>query len=125
MGNIDELADRVFAAIEAGDRAAVAEIWADDAEIWHNFDRITQSKEQNLATLDWMCANTTSRSYDEVRRTLTETGFVQQHVLRLGFADGRTAEIPACVIAEIRDGKVVRVDEYLDSAQADAAFRPR
>lgn len=124
MGDIDDLADRIFSAIESGDRDAVAGLWHDDIEVWHNFDRVTQTKDQNLATLEWMCARTERLDYADVRRVPTEDGFVQQHVLRLTFADGRTAEIPACVVVGVRDGRVIRIDEYLDSAQADAAFRP-
>ena len=36
------LADRFFAAIEAGDIAAVREIYSPDAEIWHNTDGLVQ-----------------------------------------------------------------------------------
>jgi ketosteroid isomerase-like protein len=28
--------------------------------------------------------------------------------------------IPACIVAEVADGKITRIDEYLDSAQAAA-----
>ncbi|MCU1361147.1 MAG: hypothetical protein JWN99_2436 [Ilumatobacteraceae bacterium] len=34
--DIDELADRLFSAIQAGDIDAVADTYADDAIIWHN-----------------------------------------------------------------------------------------
>ena len=37
--------------------------------------------------------------------------------------DGRTADLPAAICVGRRDGKVVRIDEYLDSAHVTAAFR--
>jgi ketosteroid isomerase-like protein len=59
-----------------------------------------------------------------VRRHATPTGFAQQHVLRLTFPDGRTADLPAAIFVEVRDGRVTRIDEYLDTASVAAAFGP-
>jgi ketosteroid isomerase-like protein len=49
-----ELADRLFAAIEAGDTATVAELYAPDVKVWHNYDQIEQERDANLAVLGWM-----------------------------------------------------------------------
>src|SRR5205823_4010714 len=46
-----ELADRLFAAIEKGDVDCVAALYADDAVIWHNFDGIEQPRDANLVVL--------------------------------------------------------------------------
>lgn len=121
---IDALADRIFAAIEAGDAGSVAACWADDVEVWHNTDGITQTKAENLATLGWMVANTVAREYRDIRRRCHGNGFTQQHVLHLEFADGRSADLPAGLFVEIADGRVTRIDEYLDTAQVAAAFPP-
>ena len=40
--DINALADRLVAAIEAGDVEGVAAIYADDAVIWHNTDQVEQ-----------------------------------------------------------------------------------
>ena len=34
--------------------------------------------------------------------------------------DGRPVAAPACVVAEVRDGRIARIEEYLDSSQAAA-----
>jgi len=111
------VADDLFACITKGDVDGVKAIYAPDAKIWHNFDGVEQNVEQNLQVLGWMARSFTERSYDDVRRQEWETGFVQQHVLRVTKPDGTVVAIPACIVAEVSDGKITRIDEYLDSAQ--------
>ena len=118
----DEVADAVFDAIERGDIARLTHLWADDIEVWHSNDGIVQDKAQNLAVLGFMAEHTASIEYVDPIRDLTATGFVQRHVLRLTFADGRVAELPIAIFAAVRDGQVTRIDEYVDSAHVAAAF---
>ena len=128
---IETLADSVFRAIESRDVAAIESMWADDIAVWHNTDGVEQTKDQNLAVMTWMFAHTASLEYrDVVRHVHTDPdgegpGFSQRHALHLGFADGRTAVIPAAIFATLHDGRVVRIDEYLDSGQVSAAFPSR
>ena len=118
----EELADRLVAAIEAGDVESVAAIYADDVVIWHNTDQVEQSKVDNLAVLGWLVRNTASRSYRDIRRSVTDEGFVQQHVLHVEFSDGRSADLPACLVVQVVDGRITRLDEYLDNVGVTAAF---
>ena len=119
---INILADRLFAAIEAGDLEAVAACYADDAVIWHNTDQADQHKADNLQVLSWLVGHTAVRSYRDIRRTVIDHGFVQQHSLHLGFDDGRTADLPACLVVAVADELIVRIDEYLDGAAVEATF---
>ncbi len=116
-----DVADRIFAAIEAGDAATVAAIYADDIAVWHSNDGIEQTKAENLRVLDWLIRNTTSREYRSIRRYEIEGGFVQQHDLHVVLPDGRTADLPACIVAEVSGDQITRIDEYIDSSAA-AAF---
>lgn len=115
MSTCDEIADGIVAAITAGDSAALGEWYADDVVIWHNTDGIEMNKEQNLASLDALAAMTTSRSFSNIRRYEFHGGFVQQHVMHLNWGS-RTGELPGCLVVMVRDGKVIRADEYLDGA---------
>jgi len=124
MSSVTDVADRIFAAIEAGDADAVAAIYADDAVIWHNNDGVEQTKAQNLRVLDWLVRLTTRREYCNIRRYEIEGGFVQQHDLHVDLSDGRSAILPACVIVQVDGDKITRIDEYLDSAAATATFSP-
>jgi ketosteroid isomerase-like protein len=111
----DDLANRLFQAIEGGDIAGVRALYAPDAVVWHNNDGVEQSPEQNLRVLQWVVDNLAERAYEDVRRQITDDGFVQQHVLRFT-RDGTRQEIPACLVVRCADGRITRIDEYLDSA---------
>ncbi len=112
-----EIADRFFAAIEAGDVDALREIYAPDATIWHNYDDIDQPVVDNLKTLTMLHSLMPDMRYTEVRRTITDDGFVQQHVL-LGTAPGGALRMAAMLRVDIDNGHVQRIEEYLDPAQA-------
>jgi ketosteroid isomerase-like protein len=112
-----ELADRFFAAISKGDLATVRAIYAPDALIWHNDDQVTQSVEQNLQVLTWVTKNIAGLRYEEIRRHVTPSGFVAQHVLRGTAPNGKALEVAACILCSVKDGRITRLDEYLDSAQ--------
>ncbi len=111
------VAERFFAAIPKGDLETVRAIYAPDAVIWHNNDRKGQNVEENLAVLAWVVKNVSGLRYEDVRRHPTPNGFVQQHVLRGRAPSGAAVEIPACIVCAVANGRITRLDEYLDSAQ--------
>lgn len=115
MEHIDVIANRLIAAIEAGDRDALGAVYADDVVVWHNTDQVEMTKEQNLASLDALAAMTTTRRFTDVRRHAVDGGFVQQHVLHLDWGSG-SGSLPGCVVVQLRDGLIARIDEYLDGA---------
>ena len=114
-----DVAGRLFAAIEAGDVEAVGALYADDIEVWHNHDRRVQTRDENLRVLRWLVREFEDVRYEEVRREATASGFVQQHVLAATRRDGVRVEVPACVVVRVEGGRIVRIDEYLDSASVD------
>lgn len=116
------LAARFFGAIERGDLAEVEDCYHHDARIWHNFDRAEQTVAENLSVLRTLCAVVADRRYDVVRRLDTSDGFVQQHVLR-GAAPGGELALEAMMYVTVRDGRIVRLEEYLDTAQL-SVLRP-
>jgi len=117
---IAAVARQLFDAIERGDVDALRSLYHVDARIWHNTDGAQQSVDENLRVLRWLVRNTSLRRYEEVRREMIPSGFVQMHVLRLDLNAGRTVRIPACLVAKISNGRITRIDEYLDSAQVAA-----
>ena len=124
---MDEAATRAFAkrffdAIEQGDVDTVADCYTDDVAVWHNFDNLAQTKDQNLATLRGMVSRISERSYGERRCEVFPGGFIHQHVLSGVRKDGQRVSLPAALICRLRDGKIARLDEYLDSAHV-AEFR--
>jgi len=119
---IDDLAGRLFAAIERGDIDAVARCYQPDVAVWHSPSGREQTREQNLALLSLLSRCCSDWRYEDVRREIFADGFVQQHVLRLRNARGVPVEIPVCIVVRLRDGAIARIDEYLDGAAAAPLF---
>ena len=117
------LAKRFFDCVEAGDVDGLVACYAPDAKIWHNTDGLEQAPAENERTLKGMVERIVDRLYDERRLNVFPGGFVHQHVLRgTRKHDGVRVALPACVICQVKDGKITRLDEYFDSAGV-AQFR--
>ncbi len=119
------LLDRIIAAARAGDATDLHEVYAEDAVIWHNTDDRTQTVERNARVLEAMDRFVTDREYTDRRVTAFEGGAVQQHVLRgTTRSTGQRVALHACVVIAVNDeGRISRLDEYFDSAEA-ALFGP-
>jgi ketosteroid isomerase-like protein len=117
-----DIADRLLAAITAGDAEAVRGIYSPDAELWHNFDQRNQTVDENLATLVDLHRRLSDIAYTEVRRFSAPGGFVQQHVLT-GNAKGGPLCMPAMIRFWVEAGRITRLEEYLDTAQAMVMYR--
>jgi ketosteroid isomerase-like protein len=112
------LADRLFGAVEEGDLEGLRQLYHPAARIWHNYDQREQTVEENLATLEWLCQRLFDRRYDVIRRDTLPDGFVQQHVLYGLTRAGEPFAMPACMVVRCSQGRITRIDEYLDPAQA-------
>lgn len=110
------LAERFFGAIEAGDIATVSACYHPQAVIWHNDDGLETTPAQNLELLRNYIANVPKREYLNRRLFPIEGGFMQQHDTVLNMADGRVLTLPVCIVFQVVDGKIRRLDEYLDRA---------
>ena len=115
------LAKRFFDCVEQGDIDGLVACYAPDAEIWHNTDEAIQGPEDNRKTLAGMVTRILDRVYDNRRVEVFAGGFVQQHVLRgTRSHDGVRVALPACIVCAVKDGKITRLDEYLDSVSVAA-----
>jgi uncharacterized protein len=108
---------RFFAALEAGDIATLREIYAPDAVIWHNDDLIEQPVEENLKTLQGLHRVVSGLHYDITRRVVVEDGVLEQHVLRGQLPDGSDVELYCAMYLQVQDGRITRIEEYLDSGK--------
>jgi ketosteroid isomerase-like protein len=113
-----DLADRFLTAVESGDADTVRAIYAPHAKIWHNFDGVEQTVEENMRVLGWFARTLPNRRYRVLRREATRDGYFQQHVVEAVLPDGTDWKMPACLVVTVKDGRITRLDEYLDSAQA-------
>jgi ketosteroid isomerase-like protein len=111
-----EVARRLMQAIEQGDVAAVAELYADDMVGWRSFDRRELGKKSMVRVIEWLAKEVRDVHYEAIRVEPTPKGYVQQHVLHATAPDGTHVEAPACLVVEVRGGRISRLDEYIDSA---------
>jgi len=110
------LADRLFACIEQGDLASLHHLYDRDIVLWTNFDNRESDFHRSMKVLDWMITNLSDRRYDVTRREVIADGFLQEHVLHGTAPNGTAIAMPACIIATVADGRITRINEYLDPA---------
>lgn len=113
-----DAADRLFAAIERGDRAAVADMWSEDIAVWRTDGRPPSKFDQKaraLRVIDWFISATAERSYEILDRQLFENGFVQQHVLHATGHAGQSIAVRVCIVIKLdKEGVINSIDEYFD-----------
>jgi ketosteroid isomerase-like protein len=109
------LAKRFVAAIMAKDIDTIRQCYAPDAKIWHNFDNIYQSVDENIRGVHWIHKVLAGVNYDVKRIQPFPGGYLQEHVLRGKLPNGEDFAMPACVVCTVRDGRITALDEYLDS----------
>lgn len=117
------LADQMFRAIETGDLDALRAVYADDVVVWTNFDDTEHPLDRAMTIVGWLCSKLGDRHYEVKRRELITGGFLQQHVLRGTAPDGTVVAMPACIIGTVADGRITRVEEYLDPAGVAALLK--
>ena len=111
-----ELARHFIESIEKGDIEATRECYSPDARIWHNFDNVSQTVDENMKVLAWMMRKATKRSYEITRLEEIAGGYLQQHALRMTNQKGEELVMHACVVVSVEGGKISRIEEYLDPA---------
>jgi uncharacterized protein len=114
---MNALADRMARAYERNDAEAIAACYTPDARIWHNIDGAEQTVQDQMGASRWLNEKLTNLKQEIISRHFFEGGYVQRYVVHGSLVNGGGAfHMPLCLIAIVRDGRVARLDEYLDSA---------
>jgi ketosteroid isomerase-like protein len=121
-----EVADRLFDAIENGDKSAVDRLWSDDIAVWRSGPRRDPTKSDDkaraLRVIDWFVSATTERHYEILDRRLFDDGsvrgFVQQHILHATGHGDQSISMRVCIVIRVgANGLIDRIDEYFDPAE--------
>jgi ketosteroid isomerase-like protein len=112
----EAIAESFSEAYPKGDFDTLRHLFHPDAIIWHNYDRQKQTVEENLAMATTVHGVTRFR-YDNIRRCYFDGGFVQQHDVCGETLSGVEWAAEACIVFHLSGGRIVRFDEYLDTAQ--------
>ena len=121
--SVPDVAERFLEALRAGDVDAARACCHEDLAVWHNYDGKTQTLDENMALLGWMTKRCRERRYDVRRLEAIEGGYLQQHTLELVLDDGRSGSAEALAIVSVRDGRIARIEEYIDGGAIGALLQ--
>ena len=113
----ERIAQRFYDAICRQDFGTLLrDIYAPNAEIWHNTDGLTISPAENVEAIKQLAAAVNRYRYDIVRRIDHEGGFVLKFIMNVELKSGEMMSVPVCGIFDIKDHRITRLEEYYDTA---------
>jgi ketosteroid isomerase-like protein len=110
-----EIASQLFAALAGQDEAAVRGLCSPDLKVRQN-NGPPMSLDSLLKFNRMVGKAVTGFRYEDAVCSATEAGFVEEHAVRGTLPDGKPLELAVCVVADVKDGKVTIVREYVDTA---------
>lgn len=100
----------------ANDLETMSGFCADDMIMWHGHIRHEFSKSDMFAYLKTVVDRSDIRFHDIVMQP-TPTGAVVQVLSDVTVFGGDSAtDVPICIVYRLRDGLIVRMDEYIDGS---------
>ena len=116
-GEIRELCEAFFDAYQDQRVDILERVLADDCVIWHNVFGRETTKQDNLSRYHDSYRGQRRRTYDDRIVNTFHDGFVIQYQLRGVMTNGHTGSLWICIVARVRDGRITRIDEYMDSGR--------
>jgi ketosteroid isomerase-like protein len=118
---MSKLAQDFFDAVCRADKKFLENTYAPDAVVWHNTDQTEKSATASIETIQWLIDNISNFRYENARTMPTPSGFVRLHVCRgTHKSTGRELRVPVACIADVKNGRITRFEEYFDSSQGAA-----
>jgi ketosteroid isomerase-like protein len=121
VGRVDTehraLCHALFDAIEREDPEGMARCNAPGMTLWFNVTGEEVSGEDTIAAQAAGRRIQRRRTYDDRIIHTFDDGFVVQYTLTVVLHDGSRRALSACAVAEVHDGRIVKLSEYLDSSR--------
>ena len=112
-----KIAADLFTAFEIGDMDTVRRLCAPEFKARQNLNN-----EFDVETLiqfsQAVSAIVDDFRYEEIIRSATDRGFVEEHTVTGTLPNGSRLTLAACVVADIENGKIMQLREYVDTAAA-------
>lgn len=116
-GEIRDLCNRFFDAYQDRRIDELREIYAPECVIWTNVFQKEMTGDENLAALPKSYAMARRRTYDDRTINVFDEGFVIQYTLSGVHHTGHRGALSVCIVALCRGGKIIRIDEYMDTSK--------
>jgi ketosteroid isomerase-like protein len=107
-----------FDAVVSGDVATIERVLAPEMVSWQNARGTETPRDVLLRRIGGIAAAGNGFHYEDIVCEATSDGFVERHTACLTSPEGKPVRIPAVVVGLIKDGRITRIDEYIDSAAA-------
>ena len=88
-----------------------------DAVMWHNYDQTDWPAAETIANFSAIRAVFPDCRFENVRTAGCGSVSLAQWDFTLTLPDGSLLRAPGCFVVHERDGRIARVEEYMDSAQ--------
>jgi hypothetical protein len=93
-----------------------ASFLTEDFVLWNNCYKVEAARNTALAFFNWLTTVMRGNRYYDIRRYLTPTGVVQQHLTSFDTDQGSFKDIPMLLVFTTRGDKISRCEEYVDSS---------
>lgn len=114
MATTTELIDGFDRGI-TGEPDAMVATFAPGAVVWHNYDRKVVDAVENMGSVGMLTQIVRDMSMEHLRIEEFPGGFLYQFALHgTVIASGKPFEMHNVVIASVADGRITRIDEYVD-----------
>jgi ketosteroid isomerase-like protein len=115
MAEAKELAEALAAGIDGRDLDGFVSALAPGAIVWHNHDRLEVDALDNMAMVATLAHLVDDMTSETLYLAPTDDGFVFQYVVRgTVSSNGKPFEMHNCIVATTADGRITRIDEYVD-----------
>ena len=113
---IREICEQFFDAYENKHDDILDKLYSDDCIIWHNVFGKDTTREDNLAAMR-VDKGQRRRTYNDRTINTFADGFVIQYTLNGVMTNGHRGALWICIVGKVRDGKITRIDEYMDTSK--------
>ena len=114
------VANQFFGGLLDGDLPALQAACGPGSVLWINLTEQERPLEASLPGFARLRAKVPDLRMDAVRRRGVPGGFVEQHVLAGTMPDGAPLRVVGCFLGTVEDGRIARLEEYVDGSQAAA-----
>lgn len=114
VAEYQDVADKWSAMIANRDVAILSELFYDDAEIWHSSDQKNMNMQDITQAVGGVFSVFKELGLKNINRSFLEEGFVQRHVIVGTHVSGAELNLAACVFVTVKNGRISRLEEYID-----------